>query len=287
MISKNFMNIQISEHTYKNLNDNGYVIFRAAIDDVTVQRLKLDLERMKHYQMRSTTNQSLIDSMLYLNPHSNSKTFLDIICSEDLIALVKPLLNDPFYKCIPDDLPNYCLNFSICRSSGHDALDWHRDDRNPPSTHADPCYIQLGLALDKADESNGCTLIVPKSHRLDQYVNNINSHEKVPLILNPGDLVVYDGRLWHSAQPNLSNKSRLIFFFAFARWHLRQTYDFPNNICFDLLKSLSLTQKLLLGFHATTKINSDNDIAAGQRGDLKYLEDKYQEILHQKIKSIM
>ena len=281
------MNIKTTELTYNSLLDKGYVIFKEAIDKKTVERLKLDLESMKHYQMRSTVDQNLIDSKLILNPHSYSKTFLDIISSEELILLIKPLLNDPYYRSIPDDLPNYCLNFSICRSSGIDPLDWHRDDRNPPSTHVNASYIQLGLALERADETNGCTLIVPKSHRLDEYVNNIDTREKAPLILNPGDLVVYDGRLWHSAQPNLSNKSRLIFFFAFARWHLRQTYDFPNNMGIELLRNLSLKQKLLLGFHAITKTNSDNDVGAGQRGDLEYLEQKFQEILSQKISSII
>lgn len=276
------MNIDISQNRYELIKEFGYTIFRNAVDEKVINNLKLDLVSMSKISMRATTGDNTIDSNLILNPHSYSRNFHNIVTSKALIELLRPLLNDPFYRSIPPDLPNYCLNFSICRSSGYDPLDWHRDDRNPPSTHEEPCYVQLGLALDRSDESNGCTLIVPKSHRFNTYVKDVPDHEQIAVVLNPGDLIVYDGRLWHSAQPNISGNSRLIFFFAFARWHLRQTYDFPNNLKLDILQDLSLEEKLLMGFHAISKINPQNDITAGQRGDLAHMEIEYEKILFQK-----
>ena len=64
-------------------------------------------------------------------------------------------------------------------------------------------------------------------------------------------------------------------FFGFARWHLKPTYDFTKNIGTQLLKNLSLEQKLLLGFHCITKSNEEDNDYAGQRGDLANMEKNY------------
>jgi hypothetical protein len=82
--------------------------------------------------------------------------------------------------------------------------------------------------------------------------------------------------MWHAAHDNISVHSRWIFFFGFARWHLKPTYDYTKNINYQILKNLSLEQKLILGFHCTSKVNEDLNDFASQRGDLKFMELNYQ-----------
>ena len=107
--------------------------------------------------------------------------------------------------------------------------------------------------LNKVDEKNGPFQYLEKSHLFknivkvhnilknkysdkwftDEQVKKISEKAGLKIatvIAEPGDLIVYDGRLWHSAQKNSSDRSRWMFFFGFARWHLRQTYDFTRNI---------------------------------------------------------
>ena len=57
-------------------------------------------------------------------------------------------------------------------------LKFHRDDRNPPSTNNEVCYLQFILALEESNKKNGCTIVVPGSHRKNTYVQNINKHKK-------------------------------------------------------------------------------------------------------------
>ena len=72
------------------------------------------------------------------------------------------------------------------------------------------------------------------------------------------------------------------FFFGFARWHLRQTYDFTKDISKKILKTLSTKDILKLGFHAITKLNEKKSDLAGQRGNLKYAIANYKKILKDK-----
>ena len=202
------------ESLISDIYTNGYTIIENFIDDkIQLASLINELNAMRQKKMRSTTSNKLIDSKLIINPHASSKLFLDLISNKIITEINKKLLNDPFYRLIEDELPNYCLNFSICRSSGEDSLGWHRDDRNPPSSSRDICYTQFGLALEDSSIENGCTRIIPNTHIIPTYVNkNIDGLNKIDVIQKAGDLLIYDGRLWHAAHSNISSRTRWIFF---------------------------------------------------------------------------
>ena len=149
-------------------------------------------------------------------------------------------------------------------------MNFHRDDRNPPSKSKEVCYLQFALALEEVTKENGCTVVIPGTHLIETYVKNIKKHKPYYVCMEEGDLLVYDGRLWHSALGNFSKKTRWMFFFGFARWHFRQTYDYPKDLNKKILKKLSLKDILKIGFHAITKTKEDGKSGAGQRGDLNY-----------------
>ena len=44
--------------------------------------------------------------------------------------ILKPLLNDPYYRFLPKNVPNYCLSYFNARSSGSD-LALHIDSNIP------------------------------------------------------------------------------------------------------------------------------------------------------------
>ena len=79
-----------------------------------------------------------------------------------------------------------------------------------------------------------------------------------------------------------SDGTRWMFIFGFARWHLRQTYDFTKNMSKKLLKTLSTKDILKLGFDAISKLNEKKNDLAGQRGNLKYAITNYKKTLKDK-----
>mgnify|MGYP001158095946 CR=1 FL=1 len=269
------MNPKSFENYCEEIKSQGYTIIRNFIKNDDIDLLLKDTKTFDLIKMRSTTGTDIIDSKLTLTPHKTSINFCKVIFDRTIEKFCKYFLNDIYYRSIPQNLPNYSLNMSIVRSSGKDLLTFHRDDRNPPSNSKEVTNLQFALALEKSDENNGCTVCVPGSHLFDHYVQDIEKYDKYNFILEPGDLMIYDGRLWHSASQNFSDRTRWKFFFGYSRWHIKQTYDYTKNISLDMLKSLSLNQKLILGFHSITKVNDDDSDGAGQRGNLEYAEKKY------------
>ena len=263
------------EKSCNEIKSQGYTIIRNFIEKEDLVSLLTDTNSFELIKMRSTSGNKIIDSKLTLTPHKNSLSFCNIIFNQTIEKFCKYFLNDIYYRSIPQDLPNYSLNMSIVRSSGKDLLSFHRDDRNPPSNSKEVTNLQFAVALEKSDENNGCTVCVPGSHLFSHYVQDIEKYDKYNFILEPGDLMIYDGRLWHSALPNFSDRTRWKFFFGYSRWHIKQTYDYTKNISTNILKSLTLNQKLILGFHSITKENDDASDGAGQRGNLEYTEKKY------------
>ena len=257
------------------IKSQGYTIIRNFIKKDDIELLLKDTKAFNLNTMRSTTGNEIIDSKLTLTPHKNSINFCNVIFDKTIEKFCKYFLNDIYYRFIPQNLPNYSLNMSIVRSSGKDFLTFHRDDRNPPSNSKEVTNLQFALALEKSDENNGCTVCVPGSHLFDYYVKDIEKYDKYNFVLKPGDLMIYDGRLWHSASPNYSDRTRWKFFFGYSRWHIKQTYDYTKNIDTKILKNLTLNQKLILGFHSITKVMDDEADGAGQRGNLDYAEKKY------------
>jgi len=263
----------------KDIKSEGFSIIRGFVDKNLCNKIVEDFVDSSTYKMRDTVGDGIIDSFLQLNPHVKSNILWSITFSKELISLGKKILNDPFYRELNKDLPNFCLNFSILRSSGKDKLNIHRDDRNPPYSGSETTYLQCALALDDSNRDNGCTFVVPGSHQYNVYAREENN-KVVDVDIKVGDLLIYDGRLWHGAHGNLSGKRRLNYFFGYARWHCRPTYAFETFLPPEKLANLSLEEKILHGLHVRSKSSEDlnNDPYASQRGDINFVHKNYERL---------
>ena len=168
----------MEKNTLEDIHKNGFAIVKNAFSKKLVNDLFVDLKKLSQVKMRTTNSTSLIDSKLIISPHSQSVNYLKVINSKIVEDFCLNFLNDKFYKSINKKLPNYCLNHSIVRSSGKEALNLHRDDRNPPSDSKEICYLQFGLAIDNSNKANGCTIVIPKSHKKKTYVTKSGSKKK-------------------------------------------------------------------------------------------------------------
>ena len=69
------------------------------------------------------------DLRVYNLPNKD-KFFIDLISNSQIEKILKPLINDKYYRFLPDKVPNYILNSFTARSSGY-ALDLHIDSMIP------------------------------------------------------------------------------------------------------------------------------------------------------------
>ncbi len=133
---------------------------------------------------------------------------------------------------------------------------WHRDIRIPrdlghtqlPMVGIKVCYC----LSDFSESGSGMTIFARKSHT-DEEPLRIPSEEVDPidqdvceLKLNPGDAVLFENRIFHTATPNRTDRiaKRIIYGYAF-RWMKQEVYlDPPDD---ELLKKSDPVTRQLLG----------------------------------------
>jgi len=114
--------------------------------------------------------------------------------------------------------------------------------------------VTLWLALDPVDESNGCVRYIPGSHRkglrphartqvlgFSQGISDYSDADReaeVPMVGQPGDLLVHHAVTVHRADGNSSHRHRrslgMIFYAARARQDVRKLVDYQKGLNAEL-----------------------------------------------------
>ena len=105
---------------------------------------------------------------------------------------------------------------------GSEPILWHQDAQFWP-IEPRTC-VSAWIAIDRADQTNGCLEAIPGSHRR-QYPHvgsagtgrfgikadpaHVDESEKVSIELEPGEFVIFDRWLLHGSPANLSDRRRL------------------------------------------------------------------------------
>ena len=117
---------------------------------------------------------------------------------------------------------------------------WHQDSRfrRPASAYRNlgTAYVQTGLAIDPHTRESGCMRLIPRSHlrgALDLDSSKLvmgtamsddaleavglRSDDAVDLLLNPGDLALWNPYLVHGSGKNVSNHKRRLYINGYVR----------------------------------------------------------------------
>ena len=184
------------------------------------------------------------DLRVYNLPNKN-KIFIDLITNNQIEKILKPLINDRYYRFLPDKVPNYILNSFSARSSGY-ALDLHIDSQIPFQGNF-PISILILFVLEDMNEKNGATVVVPGSHQSGKYTNRDLKNVKI-IEAKAGDVLFVDSRTWHGTKENRTKKSRWLINALFSQWWLKQQIDLVKSIPPKIFEKLSNKQKQVLGF---------------------------------------
>jgi len=184
------------------------------------------------------------DKILY-SVYNLDRMFLDILVTRTVRAIAMNKLNDVHYRFLPPEVPNYILLYYNARSSGA-KLDLHIDSHIPFSGSR-TIMMQFVCLLEDADEANGCTVVVPGSHRSAEYTDR--GLDKVyPLAGKAGDLICWDSRLWHGTCANASNRLRWALIATLGMWWIKPSMDIVRSVSEEIYRGCSNEQKQLLGF---------------------------------------
>ncbi len=194
------------------------------------------------------------------NLHIKDPWFISLLGLPRLESMLIPLLNDPNYLRIPKNEPNYILGEYIGRSSGAGGLNIHVDAFSPSIDHLPPS-VTVVIAVEDRGADEGCTKVVPGSHRSGQFPEG--KVAAIPVPLKAGDAIVWDARLWHGSCPRTSKGLAWGMLMTFQRWWIKQAYDMPALLPAEIKETLTPKQLALLGFCSTSSLT---DTGAMMRG---------------------
>jgi hypothetical protein len=233
---------------FRNLAVYGYTVVGKFVGVALVDRLKklIDAYWQKTAEEKHSgrPDRDSKDRLIY-NLQNKDKLFIDLLCVPFVRRLCMDKLNDEYYRFLPNDCPNYILSYYNARSSGN-RLDLHIDSYVPnPGPWC--TAMQVVYMLDDTNERNGCTVVVPGSHRSGEFTDR-NLRHVVPIIATAGDLAVWDSRLWHGTTENVAGTSRWALVATLTQWWMKQKMDMPRSLPENIYRQLNEEHKALLGF---------------------------------------
>jgi hypothetical protein len=116
----------------------------------------------------------------------------------------------------------------LCKPEGDgQAVPWHQDGAYWPIRPLATCT--LWLALDRADEGNGCMRVIPCSHladidharvarssfRIEIPAESIDEGAAVDVVRDPGEFELHDVRTVHGSRANRSGRRRAAIIFRY------------------------------------------------------------------------
>ena len=162
--------------------------------------------------------------LFYPNFIPDSPLFADLVDYEKILPKVWGILGWNIYL--------YHAHLIITPPSGEttndDTFGWHQDSGrvNQEMEFRPRPRLSLKVAYflsDASEPGRGNFWVVPGSH-LDDAINRpaegVGQPEgSIPVLVKPGDAVLFDRRLWHAGTPNWSNVTRKVLFYGYGyRW---------------------------------------------------------------------
>ncbi len=251
----------MKEALIEKIKTDGYCRIPQVFSKAEIKKA-LDLTNYWYEKTKnSATNLSaLTRNDLYLfNPHYKDHYFLELFFKPAILhEILMHFLNDQWFRAIPQDQPNYILQNYMGRSSDR-ALAMHIDSFVP--YHGNFLFmLQAGITLEEQTEENGCFVVIPGSHLSGNYVEQSAFKDAIPVLSQPGDLLIWDSRIWHGTMENKTENTRWSLIAAFSRWWVKQMFDYPMGLPQEIYEKLTDNQKAMLGFCSIPYVNEQEGV---------------------------
>lgn len=187
--------------------------------------------------------------------------FRDMLIDNTSLKLTESVLGKNFL------VSNFSANIA---RPGAESMALHSDQSIVlPEPWTNIWAVNVIWCLTRMTKENGATLYIPGSNKWTCWKD---VPENAPDLLVPfeaeaGDIVVLDGRLWHTSGQNVTkDEDRAILFAYYSAPYMRQLTNWSAKLPRELQEELSPQLKEMLGL---------SHIGYTVHGDLTYMGDKY------------
>ena len=248
------------------LTDNGFVKLEKIIDHKHCQELiaicEANYEKhknsyAKNKQKKHRLNDNSSEKLVY-NLYNKDEKFLNLIDVEPIYNLCKKQLNRGSFN--PDEPITLRQMTARCPSDKQNAQKLHIDSRHLGGKY--PFLLVAIMALDPFTKANGATRLVPKSHLFDAFPPDDDPEEVQAVEMCPGDVLIFNGNLWHGGGANISGVRRWGLLLTFTRWFYKPAFQHDKIISAELQNSLNQRQKELLGLNSIPPLDEFDRLEA-------------------------
>lgn len=190
------------------------------------------------------------------------KVFRDLISHPLALDMVESVLGAQFI------ISNFTANIA---RPGSQSMSLHSDQSIVvPDPWTRVWALNVIWCLTDVHKDNGATLFIPGSNKWtmrDEIPSN------APELLRPfeakaGDVILMDGRLWHTSGHNVTqNEDRALLFGYYTAGFLRQQVNWTAQLPKELQDTLSEDMKDLLGLRARANTR--------RTGDMRYMSEQF------------
>ncbi|HMI68305.1 MAG TPA: phytanoyl-CoA dioxygenase family protein [Cyclobacteriaceae bacterium] len=235
--SQNYPLFKLAERLTQDQKDffekYGFVHFKSFIDRETVDLVLRESEKIQDQWIREDVKAVNGVPIKYGTDIDGKRIVQRFAFANHFSPLLKDLLGDPRLKALfeligTDDCRigenekdglvfNHYVN---TKESNYSQLGWHTDAlRDIFYGNKIMPMLNVGIHLDNSSTENGGLRLLPGTHnkgmgtllfRKLYFVSNKADKNEIGLNVEPGDLTVHDGRLWHrvAQSPHVGERSR-------------------------------------------------------------------------------
>jgi ectoine hydroxylase-related dioxygenase (phytanoyl-CoA dioxygenase family) len=230
-----------SEHVER-VKREGYSVVRGAIEPDFIDALAADLFRLER-ELGVGPAKNIFEgtrTVRIYNLLARGKLYERIPVHERVLPIVEAVLDR---GCLVSSLS------SIAIGPGEAAQPLHADDQliPLPRPHV-PIIVNSMWAITDFTEENGATRFVPGSHLTDHPPPFGAPIETVPAVMRRGDVLVYNGSLWHGGGANRTGERRVGIAMNYCAGFIRQQENQQLGIPLEVARGFSPRLRRLAGF---------------------------------------
>lgn len=192
-----------------NFQEDGFILGERILSDKQIENLLSDFDFLDKNKVALSRNISRTpDKELWqiVNLWWASEEYKKLIYNDKIVSAAARLINANELRVYHDQTQ---FKYPIVG----DFSAWHQDSPCWPMIDPKDQQISAWIALDDADETNGCMYFIPGSHKQGvdltwQNLKNFEDRKGIPCPVPKGYVHYHHGLVWHAAPANKSDKPR-------------------------------------------------------------------------------
>jgi ectoine hydroxylase-related dioxygenase (phytanoyl-CoA dioxygenase family) len=145
--------------------------------------------------------------------HLDSRLVYDLITAPTILGRLRCLIGDDIICW---------TSYFFAKEPGGKEIPWHQDANFWPIEP--PLNISIWMAIDEVTPENSCVQVIPGSHREvvphvparegmafseEADPEYVDAHTAIDMVLRPGEFFIFNERLLHHSNKNMSSKRRM------------------------------------------------------------------------------